>query len=372
LGDRIHPWRIRIILNVAFLGIVWGAAGFLLFPQESLIHQTLLVLILSLVAVDAVLSLSAEVVISLVFVVAVFLPITVQLFLYGEDLHLLLGLIVLLVAGVLLAIAHHFHAVLTTFLQLRVDNLDLMQRLSAAKEEAEAANRVKGEFLANMSHEIRTPLHIIISLAGLGLKKAATATPEHLSDYFQKIDQGSRILLALLDNLLDLAKLESGKMPFEFQSVDLNVLVATVVDEFSSLLSERDLSIRWNVPDSKTETVLDPIKIQQVLRNLLSNAVKFSPTKGRIKLSVKRGEKTVAVVIRDQGVGIPEEELETIFDKFVQSNRTRTGAGGTGLGLTICREIVTAHQGRIWAENAVDGGAVFVFEIPLQGQSGAD
>jgi signal transduction histidine kinase len=104
----------------------------------------------------------------------------------------------------------------------------------------------------------------------------------------------------------------------------------------------------------------------QVLRNLLSNAVKFSPDGGDIEFSLQRDAQFVVVGVRDHGVGIPEAELETIFDQFVQSSRTKTGAGGTGLGLAICREIVAAHQGRIWAENRPEGGAALFFTLPIQ------
>jgi signal transduction histidine kinase len=112
--------------------------------------------------------------------------------------------------------------------------------------------------------------------------------------------------------------------------------------------------------------MLDPGKIMQVLRNLLSNAVKFSPAGGTIELTVGQGESGLVVSVGDQGLGIPEGEQQTIFDKFIQSSKTRTGAGGTGLGLAICREIIMAHHGRIWAENRPEGGAVFFLELPRQ------
>ena len=103
----------------------------------------------------------------------------------------------------------------------------------------------------------------------------------------------------------------------------------------------------------------------QVLRNLVSNAVKFSPPDSTIDLRLERREQSLVVTIADQGVGIAEEELDTIFDKFVQSRRTKTGAGGTGLGLAICREIMAAHHGRVWAQNRLEGGAVLTVELPL-------
>ena len=155
-------------------------------------------------------------------------------------------------------------------------------------------------------------------------------------------------------------------MPCESRRIDLRGLLATVVDEFRSLTAEKHLTIRFDPPDAPIDLLLDPNKIMQVLRNLLSNAVKFSPDGGDIEFSLQRDARFAVVGIHDHGVGIPEAELETIFDQFVQSSRTKTGAGGTGLGLAICREIVTAHQGRIWAENRSEGGAALFFTLPLQ------
>jgi PAS domain S-box-containing protein len=237
--------------------------------------------------------------------------------------------------------------------------------LQAAKEAAEAANQIKSEFLANMSHELRTPLHGILSFAGFGLLKAASAPPAKLRDYFQHIDQSGQVLLSLLNNLLDLAKLEAGRMTFEWEATDLRLLLERIADEFSSLTSERHLTIVCHTPPAPTEVTVDPEKMMQVLRNLVSNAVKFSPPGSTITLRLECQEPSLVVTIADQGVGIAEEELDTIFDKFVQSRRTKTGAGGTGLGLAICREILTAHHGRVWAQNRPEGGAVFTIELPL-------
>ncbi len=241
----------------------------------------------------------------------------------------------------------------------------LLEEMTIAKEKADAASRAKSEFFANMSHELRTPLHGILSFARFGEKNAATATPEKILEYFNKIRHSGTILLSLVNNLLDLAKFESGKMTFDFQPTQVSLLIGKVADEFTSLVSERELTIHYEEPESRTSANVDRDKLMQVMRNLLSNAVKFSPSGGTIEVSLAQREQALRVCVADQGAGIPAAELETIFEEFVQSSMNHKNAGGTGLGLAISRQIVAAHKGKIWAANQPAGGAAFFFEIPL-------
>lgn len=237
--------------------------------------------------------------------------------------------------------------------------------LQEAKEQAEAASVAKSTFLANISHELRTPLHGILGFTRRGIKKAVDAPPGKIREYFEKIDQSSTVLLTLLNALLDLAKMEAGKMTFEFRSTNLSELITLVTGEFSAITAERSVTLTYHAPDFDTKLFLDPVRIMQVIRNLLSNAIKLSPAGGNVTISVERQQRSLFVSVCDQGPGVPAEELHVIFDTFYQSTQTTTGAGGTGLGLSICREIITAHTGRIWAENVPTGGAVFAFELPL-------
>ena len=250
---------------------------------------------------------------------------------------------------------------------LRRSNRELEHReaeLIQAKQFAEAADRSKSEFLANMSHELRTPLHGILSYSRFGIDESLTAEREEILDYFQTIGQSGDNLLALVNDLLDLAKLESGKMTFDFQPCDLAGLIAAVADEFASLTAERNIRILFEPPVGEIVVALDQERIGQVLRNLLSNSVKFSPDGGTVHVSIGETERGPRVTVRDSGPGIPADELELVFDKFAQSSKTKTGAGGTGLGLAICREIMDGHHGRIWAENTPEGGAILSLEIP--------
>jgi len=241
--------------------------------------------------------------------------------------------------------------------------------LEEACDAAEEASLAKSHFLANMSHELRTPLHGILSFAEFGTGKSDTADREQLFDYFAKIDRSGKILLALVDDLLDLSRLEAGKLNYDFTPLDVWELTSLVADEFGPTMAYRKIELVNPRTDVDTSLVGDATRLMQVIRNLLSNAVNFSPDESTIEIETVRTQDNLRVSVLDRGVGIPEGELETIFDKFAQSSKTRSGAGGTGLGLAICEEIVSSHKGRIWAENRPGGGASLTFELPLDVQS---
>lgn len=257
---------------------------------------------------------------------------------------------------------------------------DQTSDLRLAKEAAEKASQSKDEFLANMSHELRTPLHAIQSFSKLGLTKLETVPVEKLGGYFARIQTNGKRLIRLVDNLLDLSKLEASKMDFEFNQADLASLIDNCVREFEASLIEKNLKIIITPAAFDTYAVMDAFRIEQVIINFLSNAAKFSADKKAITLriaedSIAQGKRKtdqlsvpgVCFSVKDEGPGVPECELESVFDKFTQSSDTKSGAGGTGLGLAICKEIINQHDGRIWAENCADGGAEFSFSIPVAG-----
>jgi two-component system sensor histidine kinase ChiS len=196
-----------------------------------------------------------------------------------------------------------------------------------------------------------------------------------LSDIERKQDaallaNASDRLFSLMSNLLDLSKITAGKMVMEMESANVKELVDEIIDECQMLyISGKNIKLEFTVIDETYlyNTVLDKDRIIQVLRNLFANAIKFTKA-GIIKAKLSRDQNNIMFVLEDDGVGIPEDELVEIFEPFIQSTRTKTGAGGTGLGLAICKEIIAAHQGKIWAENRVEnGGAKFCFIIPIIG-----
>ncbi|MFH2130358.1 MAG: ATP-binding protein, partial [bacterium] len=246
--------------------------------------------------------------------------------------------------------------------------------LKHAKDEAEFANQAKSEFLANISHELRNPMHHILSYSKYGINKIHKIDKDKQLHYFTQIRRSADRLMVLLNDLLDFSKMEARQMSYRMGDTNLLQIVNSVMNEFYSMFKEKELTTTLTEHLRHPSVFGDEYRISQIIRNLLSNAVQYSPEGRSIAVSLAENELNISgreipaiqVSIRDQGVGIPEDELIAIFDKFTQSSKTKTGAGGTGLGLAICRDIVSAHQGEIWAENNEDGGATFCFKLPCQ------
>lgn len=232
-----------------------------------------------------------------------------------------------------------------------------------------SANRAKSEFLANMSHVLRTPMHAILSFVEIARTRlrAGEVPPARMQRYLARIDDSGRRLLRLLDDLLDLAKLEEGRMRYDMFDHGIEQIIDRARAELELLLARQGVGLGVRVEVTDTRVWGDAFRLGQVLRNLLSNAVKYTPGGACVTVRVTDHVADGALLrvdVIDQGIGIPPGEEETIFDKFVQSSRTRSGAGGTGLALSICREIVHQHGGAIWACDTPQGGACLSFVLP--------
>lgn len=256
---------------------------------------------------------------------------------------------------------------------LHFDDTDLknkQKQLNDAKELAESANKAKSTFLANMSHELRTPMHGILSFANFGITKSNDIDNEKIPFYFHQIEDSGKRLMTLLNDLLDLAKLEAGKFEMDFNNESIVDVCKTVIQEQQLRLNDKNMDVVWDLQQDDFYIDLDKKMMNQVFTNLISNAIKFNKEGKPIVISMmnkklESGLDGFYFSMRDHGIGIPDGEFTLIFSRFEQSSHTIDGSGGTGLGLPICDEIIEAHQGRIWAENHADGGAVFCFHIPL-------
>ncbi len=246
--------------------------------------------------------------------------------------------------------------------------------LLAAKEAAETAHALQREFLLNMSHELRTPLHAISSYAQIGLEKAGKANPEKIADYFLRIQQSGQRLGALVEELLDISELNAGKLHLQRRRCSLQDLIDAVEHEQMALAEARGVHIAHAFACRDATAEIDPEILGKALRNLYANAIKYSPSGGCIQISLHDGclapplmgdaAQALILTICDEGPGIPPGEEERIFEKFVQSTATKTGAGGAGLGLAIVSEIVRLHGGRVCVRNRAGGGAEFELSLP--------
>lgn len=235
-----------------------------------------------------------------------------------------------------------------------------------ARDAAEEASRSKTEFVANISHELRTPLQSIIGFSELGLVRSG-AQPK-LGSMFGDIHAAGQRMLALVNDLLDVAKIESTVGTFHLERTDVRSLVRDVLGELKPLLDARRLAVDLQLSEGPLVAKVDPTRFQQVMRNVLANAIRFSPMGDSLTVHGDIGsDNRIHIRIADRGPGIPPAELDKIFEAFVQSSKTKDGSGGTGLGLAICRKILEAHGGEIRAENNPDGGSTFHIYLPARG-----
>ncbi|MBI1851362.1 MAG: hybrid sensor histidine kinase/response regulator [Planctomycetes bacterium] len=226
------------------------------------------------------------------------------------------------------------------------------------------------DFLSNVSHELRTPLTSILGFSRLFQDGDLGALTEEQRDCINRIVTQGQYLLDLLNNLLDLSRLEAGRVKLETEPVDLGSIVGDVVSNLASLSAARGVDVRVRVPNGLPSADADRQKIVQVFINLISNAIKFCGEGGTIEVSAKLEGSKILACVSDTGIGIPEEEQARLFEKFYQGRAGRTGpVKGTGLGLAIVREIIRLHGGRIWVQSSIGHGTQFFFTLPCSSAS---
>jgi PAS domain S-box-containing protein len=244
------------------------------------------------------------------------------------------------------------------------------QELALRNREVERANRLKTEFLASMSHELRTPLHTIIGFSELLGEQRQGPLNGKQKRFVDHIRRDSLHLLELINDILDLSKIESGRIELRLERLDVAAVVEESLSSIRPLGQGKSLEILAHIPPLGPIQA-DPLRIKQILMNLLSNAVKFTPAGGRVEVQARQAGDFVEVSVTDTGVGIPAEEHEAIFDIFHQAGATTKGVReGTGLGLAITKRLVEQHGGTITVWSEPRKGSRFAFTIPLEGRLG--
>jgi signal transduction histidine kinase/uncharacterized protein YdeI (YjbR/CyaY-like superfamily) len=259
-------------------------------------------------------------------------------------------------------------ALLKTFADqavIAIQNARLVGEIQDKSRQLEVANKHKSEFLANMSHELRTPLNAIIGFSEVLLERLFGELNEKQDDYLKDIHSSGRHLLTLINDILDLSKIEAGRMELELTTFAFRHALESGLTIVRERATRHGIALSAIVADDVGTIEADERKVKQIFFNLLTNAVKFTPDGGRVDVSVRRDNGEVRVEVRDTGIGIAPEDRDRIFEEFRQVGRERSREG-TGLGLTLTKRFVELHGGRIWVESEPGKGSVFGFTLPAR------
>jgi signal transduction histidine kinase len=259
---------------------------------------------------------------------------------------------------------------------IAIENVRLFQEIQEKSRQLETANerlkdldRLKSDFVSNVSHELRTPLTAIKGAVDLLLREVPGPLNENQTHHLSRVRSNTQHLAGLINDLLDLSKIEEGKIEFDAGRVSLGGLLHEVMETVKPMAAEKPVLLEVDVPDPSVLVWADRDKVTQVLMNLIGNAIKFTPPQGRVTVSASKDSTEWAQVsVNDSGPGISAEECQKIFQKFYQVSE---GGGpkpkGTGLGLAISRSLVELHGGRIWVESEEGRGSTFSFTLPVSG-----
>jgi signal transduction histidine kinase len=249
---------------------------------------------------------------------------------------------------------------------LAIQNARLFLEIADKSRQLEVASQHKSEFLANMSHELRTPLNAIIGFSEVLSERMFGELNEKQEEYLKDIYASGTHLLSLINDILDLSKIEAGRMELELTDFHVPTALASALTLVRERAGRRGIALQMNVDSRLGQIRADERKVRQVVLNLLSNAIKFTPEGGRIEVAATPKDGAVEVSVSDTGVGIAPEDQEAVFEEFRQVGTADKKVEGTGLGLTLCRKFVELHGGRIWVKSELGKGSTFTFTIPVR------
>ena len=249
---------------------------------------------------------------------------------------------------------------------LAIQNARLFREIEAKGRELEIASKHKSDFLANMSHELRTPLNAILGYTELILDKIYGEVPENIQEVLERVEKNGRHLLGLINDVLDLSKIEAGQLVLSLDDYSMKDVVHTVFTSVESLAAEKNLELKVSVSPEVAQGKGDQQRISQVFLNLVGNAIKFTEA-GEVRIEATASNDNFVVSVSDTGPGLSEADQQMIFEEFHQVDGSSTRKkGGTGLGLSIAKRIVEMHGGRIWVESTEGKGSTFWFTLPVR------
>lgn len=360
--DRI--WLQRFRISIAAIGVAWGLASLLVFPPHDLPHQVFLTFALGGMASAAITTLSIDRVSSLTFTMPALVAVIVRLFAEGTAIQTAMAVMIALFLLLTDMVAQRTYRTLRENVLLRISIAKREQALVKALEEAESANNAKSEFLSRMSHELRTPLNAIMGFSQLlEINQENPLTPEQ-TEYVQEILYAGQHLLELINEVLDLARIESGRIELSLEPVEVSQLVDECIALLQPLVAEHHIKLSLDI-DTTAAVQADRLRLRQVLLNLLSNAIKYNHTGGSVQITCRPAHEGIArIMVGDSGRGIAVTALPRLFRVFERIESAYSSIEGTGIGLALSKRLVEAMDGVIGVESVVGEGSVFWVELP--------
>jgi two-component system, NtrC family, sensor kinase len=248
--------------------------------------------------------------------------------------------------------------------KVAIENARLFSEIEEKGRQIEAANRHKSEFLANMSHELRTPLNAIIGFSEVLLDPTLEVSKEEQAQFLTDVLSSGKHLLGLINEVLDLAKIESGTMELQIDTALMQDVVEAVANTMRPLATKKDIQLQVDSDETLAPFPMDGARVKQVLLNLVGNALKFTPEGGKVWIRTGGKDGFVRVEVGDNGPGIAAEDQERIFLEFQQAGSDAGKPQGTGLGLALAKKFINMHGGRIWVDSEIGEGSRFYFTLP--------
>ena len=374
--DSMRQWKNRFVLGTLLTGIGWGSFSLGFYPFDDPSLQFLLLSILVVLTATSVTVLTSVMSAFWSFLIPVIVPLSIIFFVHGDADHIKLGLFALLYLLFISIKAQQYHKGLekplhqNIVLQKEIQSRKLTElELIEEKINAQEASRTKSEFVANMSHELRTPLNAIIGFSGVLMKNRTGNLRESDLDRLEKVNRNGRRLLSIINNILDLSKIEATKLELEQLELDIYRVVEEVIGLLKDSAMEKNLQLRLTIERDVPQLIIgDPTRIWQILNNLVGNAIKFTDD-GEITVNVSVKERVVSktcltINVKDTGVGIEEEAKSKLFQPFIQEDTTTSRKfGGTGLGLVISKKLADLMGGDITMDSKAGGGSTFTCTI---------
>ena len=252
---------------------------------------------------------------------------------------------------------------------LAIQNARLFREIEAKSRELEVASQHKSEFLANMSHELRTPLNAVIGFSEVLLERMFGEVNDKQAEYLGDIHTSAQHLLSLINDILDLSKVEAGRMELDVVAFDLPTAIENALTLVRERAGRRGIALEWAIDGRLGAIRGDERKIKQVLLNLLSNALKFTPEGGRVEVRADIAAGFAEIAVTDTGIGIASADHDAVFEEFRQVGNADKKSEGTGLGLSLSKKFIELHGGRIWLKSEIGAGSTFTFTLPLEKRS---